>query len=62
MTYAVRRIGIMIGSIMIAYLAANVVVGFLFGPDVAQRPGMAVVVLVLGGLVYRDIIRREELR
>jgi hypothetical protein len=29
MTFAVRRIGIAIGSIMIAYLAANLVVGVL---------------------------------
>lgn len=58
MTYVVRRVGIAIGSIMIAWLAASLV-GVLLGPDVVQRPGMAMITLVLGGLIYRDIVRRE---
>jgi hypothetical protein len=59
MTYVVRRVGIAIGSVMIAWLAASLVVGVLLGPDVVQRPGMAMITLVLGGLIYRDIVRRE---
>jgi uncharacterized membrane protein len=59
MPYVVRRVGIAIGSIMIAWLAASLAVGVLLGPDVVQRPGMAMITLVLGGLIYRDIVRRE---
>jgi len=43
-----------------AWLAASLVIGMLLGADAVQRPGMAVITLVLGGLIYRDIIRRES--
>jgi hypothetical protein len=56
----VRRLGIALGSITVAWLAASLVVGMLLGAAAVQRPGMAVITLVLGGLIYRDIIRRES--
>jgi hypothetical protein len=58
----VRRLGIALGSISMAWLAASLVVGVLLGADAVQRPGMAVITVVLGALIYRDIIRRESSR
>lgn len=56
----VRLVGIAIGSFVMASLAASLVLGLLLGPDVVQRPGMAVVNLALGALIYREIVRRER--
>jgi hypothetical protein len=72
MIRAVRRCGIALGSLVIAWLAVGLVGGVflpLFGvtPTTAHdlTPGtgnvvMTLVVVVLGGLIYRDIIRREQ--
>jgi hypothetical protein len=56
----VRRVGIAIGSLVIAYLATSLIAGALFGASVASSPLIAILVIVLGGLVYADIIRREQ--
>jgi hypothetical protein len=56
----VRRAGIAIGSLVIAYLATSLVAGALFGASVASSPLIAVLVIVLGGLIYVDILRRER--
>jgi hypothetical protein len=56
----VRRVGIAMGSIVIAWLGASLVLGVLLAADVVQRPGMAVLVVVLGGLIDRDIVRRKR--
>ncbi len=67
-----RRVGIAIGSIVAAWLVISLIGGALlpflgvaFRPfDPAETPpgsafvGLATV--VLGGLIYRDIIRRER--
>ena len=56
----VRRIGIAIGSLVIAYLAVMLVAGVLFGPTAAASPVVTLIVIVLGGLVFADIVRRER--
>ena len=67
----VRRVGIAIGSIVAAWLVVGLVGGAvlpLFGvPFQPQDPGttagpsalVGLATIVLGGLIYRDIIRRE---
>ena len=53
-----RRVGIAIGSITIAFLALSLV-----GGVIGLSPGVGIVgvaaVLILGALIYQDIIRRE---
>jgi hypothetical protein len=56
----VRRVGIAIGSLVIAYLAVSLVAGMLLGSSAGRSPLIAVVIIVLGGLVFADIIRRER--
>ncbi len=56
----VRRVGIAIGSLVIAYLAVSLVAGIVLGPSAYQSRLIAVIVIVLGGLVFADIIRRER--
>jgi hypothetical protein len=51
---ALRRAGIAIGSVVMAWLAVSIT--GLAGPIAV------VVVLVLGGLIYQDILRRERPR
>ncbi|MFL5680906.1 MAG: hypothetical protein ACJ77B_09935 [Chloroflexota bacterium] len=57
-----RRVGIVIGSVVMAYLAVSLVGGVLLGPSVFRNPLVGVVVVVLGGLIYGDIMRRERRR
>lgn len=56
----VRRVGIAIGSLVMAYLATSLVAGAVFGASVASSPLLVVMVVVLGGLIYADIIRRGK--
>ena len=72
MLRVLRRVGIAIGSLVAAWLVMSLVGGFLLPfAGVPYRPtdpgatgsGSAIVGLVtviLGGLIYRDIIRRER--
>jgi hypothetical protein len=60
MARIVRRVGIVIGSVVMANLCVSLVGGVLLGPSVFQSPLFGVVVLVLGGLIYADIMRRER--
>lgn len=74
MVSAVRRVGIAIGSLTIAVLVVSLVGGMilpLIGVPLTPTPTVTVtpsglveivVALVLGGLIYRDIVRREERR
>jgi hypothetical protein len=74
MVRVIRRVGIAIGSLLIAVLAVGLVGGMvlpLIGVPLAPTPTMTVtpsglvetlMALVLGGLIYRDIIRREQRR
>ncbi len=56
-----RRLGIAIGCLVAAWLCVWLVAGWLIG-----SPGSSVVAtlvaLVLGALLYRDIIRRDLVR
>ena len=68
----IRRIGIALGSLVAAVLGVGLVASLcfpLFGLDTSTTAGQAqvsggivltVVTIVLGGLVYRDIIRRDR--
>ena len=56
----VRRVGIGIGSLVIAYLAVSLVAGVLFGATVASSWLVAVITIVFGGLIFVDILRRER--
>ena len=61
MLTVIRRVGIAIGSITIAYLAVSLVAGLLLGQWAQTNPVLiAFVSVVLGGLIYVDIMRRER--
>jgi hypothetical protein len=54
-----RRLGLMVGSLTIAWLAISLVAGVVFGPASVGNPIVGLAVIVLGGLIYREIRRRE---
>jgi len=56
----VRRVGIGIGSLVIAYLAVSLVAGVLFGATVASSWLVGLITIGLGGLIFVDIVRRER--
>ena len=58
MVRIVRRVGIAIGSLVIAYLAVALV-GGIVGLSPASGMLFGLVVLIVGALVYQDILRRE---
>lgn len=60
MLQIIRRLGIALGSLVIAYLALSLVAGVFFGAGVATSPWLAFAVIVFGALIYLDIIRRER--
>ena len=60
MTRIVRRVGIAIGSLLIAYLAVSLVGGILLGPTAIGSPLSGLAIVVLSGLIFADIIRRER--
>jgi hypothetical protein len=59
LVHMARRIGYVIGSVTIAWLAVSLVAGILFGKASVGNPIVSIVVLVVGGLIYREIIRSE---
>jgi len=72
MLRVLRRAGIAIGPLVAAWLVLSLVGGFLlpfvgvpFRPTDPGATGsgsaiVGLVTLILGGLIYRDIIRREQ--
>ncbi len=60
MLQILRRIGIAFGSIVAAWLAVSLVAGMLLGPAASGNVLVWLVTLLLGGLLYRDIMRREQ--
>jgi len=58
----VRTVGIAIGSLVAAYLAFALVAGALFGWTGKDSPLAGFLVVVLGGLVFADIMRRDRRR
>ncbi len=55
-----RHVGIAIGSLVIAWLAVSMVAGPLLGPTSSGNILLGLVIVILGGLIYVDIIRRER--
>jgi hypothetical protein len=56
----VRRVGVAFGSLVAAWLAVSLVWGLLLPSTGTTGSGLVgLVTVVLGGLIYRDIIRRE---
>jgi hypothetical protein len=55
-----RRIGIAIGSLVISWLAVSLVVTLVPGLGSLVGTWMGLIVVVLGGLIYVDILRRER--
>ena len=60
MIRTLRLAGIAIGSFVIAWLAMSLVGWFL--PQIAGTWTIPIATLVLGGLVFRDIVRRDSAR
>ena len=61
-TRVVRTVGIAIGSLVAAYLAFTLVAGRLFGWTGKDSPLAWFLVVLLGGLVFADIMRRDRRR
>ena len=59
MVHVVRRMGIALGSFVAAWLAVSLVAGMLLGAGPSGNVLILLVTVVLGGLIYRDIIRRQ---
>jgi hypothetical protein len=57
---AIRRVGIAIGSLVIAALCVALVGWFV--PQVLGPATNPVLAVILGALIYRDIIRRDLVR
>lgn len=58
----VRTVGIAIGSLAAAYLAFSLVAGWLLGWPGKDSPLAGFLVVILGGLVFADIMRRDRRR
>jgi hypothetical protein len=56
----VRRIGIAIGCLVAAWLCVSLVAGAFLGSGASGNALVGLITLVLGGLIYQDIIRRER--
>ena len=57
---AIRRVGVAIGSLVIAALCVALVGWFV--PQVLGPATNPVLAVILGALIYRDIIRRDLVR
>jgi hypothetical protein len=60
MLQILRRVGIAFGCIVAAWLAVSLVAGMLLGTAASGNALVLLVTLLLGGLIYRDIISREQ--
>lgn len=58
MLHMLRRVGIALGSLVAAWLVVSLVWSLLLPSTGSALVGL--VTVVLGGLVYRDILRREQ--
>lgn len=58
----VRIVGIAIGSLAIASLAVSLVSGMLLGQAAQSNYLVGLASLLLGGLIFADIMRRERPR
>jgi hypothetical protein len=57
-----RLAGIAIGSLVIAYLAVSLVATVFLGPGARDSWLFGLVIVVVGGLVFEDIVRRDRPR
>jgi hypothetical protein len=53
-----RRLAIAFSSLVIGWLAVSLVAGVLFRRASAGNAAVAIIAIILGGLIYADIIRR----
>lgn len=60
MVHVLRRFGIALGSLTIAWMAVSLIGGVLLGTAASGNALVGLATLVLGGLVYQDIMRREQ--
>ncbi len=60
MVKMLRRLGIALGSLVIAWLAVSLVAGLLLGPGASGSHLVWLVAIVVGALVYLDIVRRDR--
>jgi hypothetical protein len=60
MLQMLRRIGIAFGCIVAAWLIVSLISGMVLGTGASGNALVGLITLVLGGLIYREIIRREQ--
>lgn len=60
MFQTLRRVGIALGSLVIAWLAVSLVASAVLGSGTSGNDLVSVIAIVVGGLVYLDILRRER--
>ncbi|HYU49681.1 MAG TPA: hypothetical protein VEO91_07140 [Candidatus Limnocylindria bacterium] len=60
MLRVLRRVGIAFGCIVAAWLAVSLVAGVVLGSAASGNAIVWLITLLLGGLIYRDIIRRDQ--
>jgi hypothetical protein len=60
MLLTLRRNGIGFGCIVATWLAVSLVAGFLLGSGASVDALVWPITLLLGGLIYREIISREQ--
>ncbi len=60
MVQVLRRMGIALGSLTIAWLAVSLVAGVVLGHAASGNALVGLATVILGALVYQDIMRRER--
>ncbi len=60
MLRVLRHVGIAFGCIVAAWLAVSLVAGVVLGSAASGNAIVWLITLLLGGLIYRDIIRRDQ--
>jgi hypothetical protein len=58
--HVIRQVGIAIGCLVAAWLAASLVSGAFLGSAASGNWLVGLITVVLGGLIYQDITRRER--
>ena len=60
MIHVIRQVGIAIGCLVAAWLAVSLVSGAFLGSAASGNWLVGLITVVLGGLIYQDITRRER--
>jgi hypothetical protein len=58
--HVIRQVGIAIGCLVAAWLAVSLVSGVFLGSAASGNWLAGLITVVLGGLIYQDITRRER--